>query len=94
MRKSTEKVRTAAETARPYVERAITDDEFRDSLRSAFVAAKEITRAVPPRTAGLASKVAGEDVQRASCGPSPRSDAPPQDQNAERRRRPRLSAQR
>ena len=67
MRKSTEKVRTAAETARPYVERAITDDEFRDSLRAAFVAAKEIyEELVPPKgVSGLASKVAkDEDVQQ------------------------------
>ena len=67
MRKSTEKVRTAAETARPYVERAITDEEFRDSLRAAFVAAKEIyEELVPPRgVSGLASRVAtDEDVQQ------------------------------
>jgi hypothetical protein len=63
MRKSTEKVRTAAETARPYVERAITDEEFRESLRSAFVAAKEIyEELVPPKgVSGLASKVATDD---------------------------------
>jgi hypothetical protein len=66
MRKSTAKVRTAAETARPYVERAITDDEFRDSLRAAFVAAKEIyDELMPPKgVTALASKVAkDEDVQ-------------------------------
>ena len=67
MRKSTEKVRTAAETARPYVERAIADEEFRDSLKAAFVAAKEIyEELVPPKgVSGLASKVAtDEDVQQ------------------------------
>ena len=66
MRKSTEKVRSAAETARPYVERAITDDEFRDSLHAAFVAAKEIyEELMPPKgVTGFASKVAkNEDVQ-------------------------------
>ena len=66
MRKSTEKVRTAAETARPYVERAITDDEFRESLRAAFVAAKDIYDELMPQkggVTGLATKVAkDEDV--------------------------------
>ena len=65
MRKSTDKVRTAAETARPYVERAITDEEFRESLRAAFVAAKQIyDELMPPKgVTGLASKVAkDEDV--------------------------------
>jgi hypothetical protein len=68
MRKSTEKARTAAETARPYVERAITDEEFRNSLRAAFAAAREIyAELVPPKggVSGLASKVAAdEDVQQ------------------------------
>ena len=65
MRKTTDKVRTAAETARPYVERAITDEEFRESLRAAFVAAKQIyDELMPPKgVTGLASKVAkDEDV--------------------------------
>ncbi len=66
MRKSTTKVRTAAETARPYVERAITDEEFRNSLRAAFVAAREIYDDLMPAkgVSGLATKVAkDEDVQ-------------------------------
>ena len=66
MRKSTDKVRTAAETARPYVERAITDEEFRESLRAAFVAAKEIYDELMPAkgVSGIATKVAkDEDVQ-------------------------------
>jgi hypothetical protein len=66
MRKSSDKVRTAAETARPYVERAITDDEFRESLRAAFVAAKQIYDELMPAkgVSGLATKVAkDEDVQ-------------------------------
>jgi hypothetical protein len=66
MRKSSTTVRSAAETARPYVERAITDDEFRESLRAAFVAAKQIyDELMPPKgVTGLASKVAkDEDVQ-------------------------------
>jgi hypothetical protein len=66
MVKSTEKVRVAAETARPYVERALTDEEFRESLRSAFVAAKQIyDELMPPRgVSGLASKVATDDEVR------------------------------
>lgn len=66
MRKSSTKVRSAAETARPYVERAITDEEFRESLRAAFTAAKEIYDELMPAkgVSGLASKVAkDEDVQ-------------------------------
>ena len=57
---------TAAETARPYVERAITDEEFRESLRAAFVAAKQIYDELMPQkgVTGLATKVAkDEDVQ-------------------------------
>jgi hypothetical protein len=66
MGKSNTKVRSAAETARPYVERAITDDEFRESLRAAFVAAKEIYDELMPSKSvtGLATKVAkDEDLQ-------------------------------
>jgi hypothetical protein len=66
MSKSQSKVRGAAETARPYVERAISDEEFRESLRAAFIAAKEIYDELMPQkgVTGLASKVAkDEDVQ-------------------------------
>jgi predicted RNA-binding protein len=61
------KVKAAADTARPYVERALTDEEFRDSLRSAFVAAKEIYEELVPQksVAGVAAKVAtDEDLQQ------------------------------
>ena len=63
MSKSTNKVRDAAESARPYVERAISDDEFRESLRGAFIAAKEIYDELMPQkgVTGLASKVAKDD---------------------------------
>ena len=63
MSKSTTKVRDAAESARPYVERAISDEEFRDSLRAAFMAAKEIYDELVPQkgVSGLASKVAKDD---------------------------------
>jgi hypothetical protein len=68
MIKSTDKVRVAAGTARPYVERALTDDEFRESLRSAFFSAKQIyDEIVPPKgVAGLASKVATDEEIRES----------------------------
>ena len=67
MFKTSDKMRTAADTARPYVERALTDEEFRDSLRGAFVAAKEIyDELVPQRSvSGVAGKVAtDEEVQQ------------------------------
>jgi hypothetical protein len=65
MAKSTSKVRDAAESARPYVERAISDDEFRESLRAAFMAAKELYDDLMPQkgVTGFATKVAkDEDV--------------------------------
>ena len=49
MGKSTSKVRDAAETARPYVEKAITDEEFRESLRAAFIAARQIYDELMPQ---------------------------------------------
>ena len=66
MANTTHRVRHAADTARPYVERALTDEEFRESLRTAFVAAKQIyEELIPPRgVAGIATRVAkDEDVQ-------------------------------
>jgi hypothetical protein len=66
MNKSQSKVRDAAESARPYVERAISDEEFRESLRAAFSAAKQIYDELVPQkgVTGLAAKVAkDEDIQ-------------------------------
>ena len=40
--KTTERVSGAAETARPYVERALTDEELRDNVKRAFKAAREV----------------------------------------------------
>ena len=37
-----DRVMYAADTAKPYLGRAITDEEFRDNLRSAFAAARAI----------------------------------------------------
>ena len=58
MNKSQSKVRDAAESARPYVEKAITDEEFRESLRAAFIAAKQIYDELVPQkgVTGLATK--------------------------------------
>src|SRR5579872_2907346 len=42
MADTTDRVKYAAGTAKPYFERAITDDEFRQNLRAAFSAAKAI----------------------------------------------------
>jgi len=68
MVKSTDKVRVAAGTARPYVERALTDEEFRESLRAAFLSAKQIyDELMPPRgVSGMASKVATDQEIRDS----------------------------
>src|SRR5262245_25990295 len=66
MATSTGKMRTAAGTARPYVEAALTDEEFRDSLRGAFIAAKQVYDELvgPKGVTQLAGRVArDEDLQ-------------------------------
>jgi hypothetical protein len=40
--KTTDKVSGAAGNARPYIERALTDDELRDNVKHAFKAAREV----------------------------------------------------
>jgi len=42
MNKKTDRLTDAATTARPYVERALKDEELRDNVRQAFLAAKEV----------------------------------------------------
>ena len=42
MQKTTERVTDAAGSVRPYVERAIKDEELRDNVKTAFTAAREI----------------------------------------------------
>ena len=42
MNKKTDKLSDAATNVRPYVERAIKDEEFRNNMRQAFQAAKEV----------------------------------------------------
>jgi len=58
-----DKVRTAADSARPYLERALTDEEFRESLRMAFLAAKEIYDGLVPAkgVTSIAGKMALDD---------------------------------
>jgi hypothetical protein len=63
MAKTKERVRDAAETARPYVGRAIYDKEFRDSLRAAFRAARAIYEELASASGatGVASKAATDE---------------------------------
>jgi gas vesicle protein len=42
MNKTTDKLAGAADTVRPYVERALKDDQLRENVRSAFMAAKDV----------------------------------------------------
>jgi hypothetical protein len=62
MHKTKDKVTGAAGTAKPYVERALHDEELRDHVKQAYSAAREIyDELVGPRgVAGLATKVAGD----------------------------------
>ncbi len=67
MVKTKEKVTDAAGTVKPYVERALKDEELRESVRSAYSAAREIydeligRRGVVP----IATRVAtDEDIQK------------------------------
>ena len=62
MPKTKDKVAGVAGTAKPYVERALHDDELRTHVKQAYSAAREIyDELVGPRgVAGLATKVAGD----------------------------------
>ena len=53
---------------RPYVERAIKDEEFRDNLKSAFIAAREVyDELMGPRGAtGKAIRLASDDDMKAN----------------------------
>jgi hypothetical protein len=63
MPKTKDKVTGIAGTAKPYVERALHDDELREHVKQAYAAAREIyDQIVAPRgLAGVAHKVAGDD---------------------------------
>jgi len=58
-----DRVKYAADTAKPYLERALTDDEFRQNLRSAFAAARAIYDELGGHRglSSVASRVASDD---------------------------------
>jgi hypothetical protein len=67
MPKTRDRVRLAASVARPYVERALRDDEFRQNVRAALTAMRDIyAHLAPPRgVTGIASRVASdEEIQQ------------------------------
>ena len=63
MPKTKDRVAGAAESARPYVERALHDEELRDHVKQAYVAAREIyDELVGPRgVTAFATRVARDD---------------------------------
>ena len=66
MAKTTDKVSDAAGNVKPYVERALHDEELRDSLRSAYESARTIYDELIGRrgVAGVATRVATDrDIQ-------------------------------
>jgi hypothetical protein len=66
MAKTADKVRNAAGGARPYVDRALTDEELRDNVKNAFSAAREVYNELTGRrgVAGIATRVAvDKDIQ-------------------------------
>lgn len=66
MAKTTDKVSDAAGNVKPYVERALTDPELRESVRSAYASARTIYDELIGRrgVAGVATRVAGDkDIQ-------------------------------
>ncbi len=62
MLKTKDKVAGVAGTAKPYVERALHDDELREHVKQAYTAAREIyDQLVGPRgVTGIAHRVAGD----------------------------------
>ena len=62
MPKTTEKVRNVADSAKPYVDRALTDEELRANVKNAFTAAREIYNELVGRrgVTGLATRVAAD----------------------------------
>ena len=66
MPKATDKVASVAGTAKPYVDRALHDQELREHVKQAFLAAREIYDDVlaPRSVVGAAQRVAGDqDIQ-------------------------------
>ncbi len=67
MAKTKDRVLSAAESAKPYVDRALRDEEFRENLRAAFLAARDIyNELTPPRgVSAVAQRVAtDEEIQQ------------------------------
>jgi hypothetical protein len=60
------KTKARVSDVKPYFERAIKDDEFRDSLRSAFVAARDVYDELmgPRGVSGKAARVASDKDMR------------------------------
>jgi hypothetical protein len=66
MPKTTERVAGIAGTARPYVERALQDEELREHMKQAYSSARQIydQLAGPRGVSGLATRVAGnQEIQ-------------------------------
>ena len=66
MPKTKDSVADVAGTAKPYVDRALHDEELRDHVKQAYAAAREIyDELIAPRgVVGVAQKVAGDqDIQ-------------------------------
>jgi hypothetical protein len=66
MPKTKDKVADVAGTAKPYVERALHDEELREHVKQAYGAAREIyDQLIAPRSVtGIATRVAGDhDIQ-------------------------------
>ena len=67
MAKTKDKVSDAASTVKPYVDRAIHDDDLRENVRNAYESARSIYYELigPRRVAGLATRVATDkDIQQ------------------------------
>ncbi len=65
MPKTKDRVADVAGNAKPYVERALNDEELREHVKQAYAAAREIYDELAPRgVVGVAQRVAGDqDVQ-------------------------------
>ena len=62
MAKTKEKVIFAAGSAKPYVDRAFRDEEFRENLRTAFAAARDVYSELVRRgVSSVATRVATDD---------------------------------
>jgi hypothetical protein len=62
MVKATEKVRVASDSAKPYVDRALHDEELRESVKRAYGAAYDVYNELVGRrgVTGVASRIAGD----------------------------------